>query len=62
MGRIKSTAVKRTVTKLFEQHNNFTPDFEQNKKLVQGYVECDKKIRNMIAGYITKKFKAQTKK
>jgi len=55
MGRIKSTAVKRTAQKLFEENPKmFTEDFEKNKQIVQESTECDKKTRNKIAGYITR--------
>ncbi|MEM4703067.1 MAG: 30S ribosomal protein S17e [Candidatus Pacearchaeota archaeon] len=55
MGRVKSTAIKKTAKKLFEEHNElFTEKFEENKLRVQELVECDKKTRNKIAGYITR--------
>ena len=55
MGRVKSLQIKRTARKLFEEHKEqITADFEKNKKFVETFVETSKKIRNSIAGYITK--------
>ncbi len=54
MGRIKSTLVKRTGKQLIEQSpESFSSDFEQNKKAL-GHTMPSKRIRNMIAGYITR--------
>ena len=52
MGRIKSALVKRTAEKLLEQYN-FTDNFEENKKLIKDIMPS-KRIRNKVAGYITK--------
>ncbi|OYT41949.1 30S ribosomal protein S17e [Candidatus Pacearchaeota archaeon ex4484_26] len=55
MGRIKSLQIKRTARKLFEEHkSSFTTNFEENKKNIEKFVEASKKIRNSIAGYVTK--------
>ncbi len=56
MGRIKTTLVKRKTKQLKALHgDNFTTDFTENKKLVDRYakVEC-KKLRNIVAGYMTR--------
>jgi small subunit ribosomal protein S17e len=56
MGRIKTTFIKRKTKELVALHGeNFTTDFTQNKVLTRKYatVEC-KKIRNVIAGYMTR--------
>lgn len=53
MGRIKSKLVKRTSNLLLKEQNNFTGKFEENKTLVKG-ITPSKKIRNQIAGYITR--------
>jgi len=55
MGRIKTALVKRTGEKVM-QTNQFRTDFENNKKLIAGTMPS-KRIRNMVAGYITKKTK-----
>jgi len=54
MGRIKTILVKRTGKQLIEQTpESFSSDFEQNKKAL-GRSMPSKRIRNMIAGYITR--------
>lgn len=61
MGRIKTTLIKRTAIELFNTHKNeFKKDFEENKKIVEGLAEIEsKKLRNIIAGYITRLVKQQ---
>lgn len=56
MGRIKTQQVKRATFELLEKHrDSFTKDFDENKKLVDGFAEIrSKKLRNMIAGYVTR--------
>lgn len=56
MGRIKTQLVKRVTHKLMdEQGDNFTKEFDKNKGLVNEYTDVQsKKIRNIIAGYITR--------
>ena len=57
MGRIKSKLVKRTANNLLKQENKFNSNFEDNKKLITGLTES-KKIRNQIAGFITRQKKS----
>lgn len=59
MGRIKTTLVKRTATKLMNEEG-FDSSFEDNKKFIAGTMPS-KRIRNMVAGYITKKTKEKRK-
>ncbi|MBN2112394.1 30S ribosomal protein S17e [Candidatus Woesearchaeota archaeon] len=56
MGRIKTQRVKRASEELFTRHSgSFKSDFTENKKLVGGFAEIkSKKLRNMIAGYVTR--------
>lgn len=56
MGRIKTQLIKRVTLELFARHKGeFTGDFEKNKEAVQRYVSVSsKKLRNIIAGYITR--------
>lgn len=56
MGNIKQTFIKRTARELFDRYpNEFTKDFEHNKKKVEELTNVTSKtIRNRIAGYITK--------
>lgn len=62
MGRIKTTLIKRTAKKLFANHGNgLHEDFEKNKKAIKDFVDIpSKKLRNVIAGYITR-LKKQSK-
>jgi len=53
MGRIKSTLVKRTAEKLLKEENNFSEHFNTNKKLLADTMPS-KKVRNKIAGYISR--------
>ena len=57
MGRIKSKLVKRTGKTLIPE-GNFNSNFEDNKKILGGLM-VSKKIRNQIAGYITRKKKTE---
>ena len=55
MGRVKSAQVKKFAKKLLEQHKeHFTGDFERNKKVVSSLIDTSKKLRNSIAGYVTR--------
>ena len=56
MGRIKLQLTKRTSKKLLQEHKaDFKEDFNENKKLVSHYTNVsNKKIRNTVAGCITK--------
>jgi len=53
MGRIKSLLIKRASKQLIEGDMPFTPSFETNKKLLNNTMPS-KRIRNKIAGYITR--------
>ncbi len=55
MGRIKTSFIKNIALELVEKYpDKFTKDFSQNKEAVKRFVEIkSKKLRNMIAGYIT---------
>ena len=56
MGRIKTTFIKRKTKELLKMHGDkFTTDFERNKKLTDSYtILTSKKLRNVIAGYMTR--------
>ena len=56
MGRIKTTLVKRTTEELLAKHSGeFSADFDKNKAKVSMFVPVpSKKLRNIIAGYITR--------
>ena len=55
MGRIKTSFIKHIAKDLFEKHSNkFTTDFEKNKEVVKQLVDIrSKRIRNIVAGYLT---------
>lgn len=56
MGRIKTTPIKRKTKELMGMHGDkFVSDFNQNKVLTNQYVMVrSKKLRNIIAGYMTR--------
>ena len=56
MGRVKTMLIKRTAHKLVNSHKDeFKKDFNDNKTVVGKFTEIpSKKIRNAVAGYITR--------
>lgn len=56
MGRIKTTPIKRLTNQLVKVYPaTFKKDFAENKQLVNAYVSTkSKKMRNVIAGYVTR--------
>lgn len=56
MGRIKTTLIKRTANSLIKKYpDKFSENFEENKKAVEEVAEIQsKKLRNIIAGYLTR--------
>jgi len=58
MGKIKSKSVKRAAEVLVEKGIEFTDSFEKNKKVLEG-VAPSKKLRNQMAGLLTKLKKRQ---
>lgn len=65
MGRIKTLLIKRTARKLIIKFpDKFKDNFEGNKKVLARIkdLEMDKKIRNSVAGYITRLIKREKKK
>ena len=61
MGRIKTTMIKRVGNKLFNQHKEkFTKDFDSNKLVLPEMADIpSKKLRNILAGYVTRLAKKQ---
>ena len=59
MGRIKTKLTKRITNELLDRYRkDFKPDFESNKSLVSSRADiASKKIRNIIAGYVSRKIK-----
>tara|TARA_Y100000310_G_scaffold124700_1_gene123427 strand:- start:49821 stop:50009 length:189 start_codon:yes stop_codon:yes gene_type:complete len=56
MGRIKTTFVKRKTKELHKKYGDkFTTDFTGNKKATGEHTKLhSKKLRNIIAGYMTR--------
>ena len=63
MGRIGTTLVKRSGNELIEKFlKEFKADFKHNKKALEKVSTISsKKLRNVIAGYITRKVKQKKK-
>ncbi len=63
MGRIRTTLIKRSGTDIYNAFpDRFMPDFQNNKNVLGEVAEIhSKKLRNTIAGYITKIAKQNTK-
>jgi small subunit ribosomal protein S17e len=61
MGRIKTRLVKSITHSLLEEHrDSFSTNYEDNKTKVAELVDVkSKKLRNIIAGYVTRILKAQ---
>ena len=59
MGRIKTAQIKRVTKTLVSLYKDkFTTEFELNKKIVGELAEVrSKKLRNVIAGYVTRLIK-----
>ena len=56
MGRIKTQQVKRVTEKLMELHaDEFSKDYEKNKEILARFADIpSRKLRNVIAGYVTR--------
>ncbi|MFA6089170.1 MAG: 30S ribosomal protein S17e [Candidatus Woesearchaeota archaeon] len=56
MGRIKTTPIKRKTKEIFAKNKDrCTNDFVQNKKIVEEAATFhSKKLRNVVAGYVTR--------
>jgi small subunit ribosomal protein S17e len=63
MGRIKTIPIKTLGDRLIEEHaDKFSTDFDKNKKALGTMKNMtSKKIRNILAGYITTEMKRISK-
>jgi len=54
MGKVRPDYIKRICRELLQKYPEaFTPNFEENKKVLPKYVNIQsKRVRNRIAGYI----------
>ena len=61
MGRIKTKFIKRITHEVLEEHRDKCKDnFEDNKKVLAEVAEIQsKKLRNAIAGYMTRLVKTK---
>ena len=61
MGRITPTQIQRLGNELIERHpKKFSKEFDNNKKKVSMLAVIQtKKMRNRLAGYITRKIKTK---
>ena len=59
MGRIKTTLIKRAAAEIVERHSDkLKNEYEENKKVIDEVaVVRSKKLRNAIAGYVTRQHK-----
>lgn len=64
LGKVRPTFIKRTARELLEKYRErFKSDFEHNKKVVQELTNIrSKRIRNRVAGYITRLIKIETRR
>lgn len=54
MGKIKTKIVKRTAQGISSKGIQFSPKFEENKRILGNNTMPSKKIRNQIAGYLVR--------
>ena len=61
MGRIKTSMIKNLTKKLYNNHKNlFKEDFNDNKLVLADLIKTEsKKLRNIIAGYLTRLVKQE---
>jgi len=54
MGKVRTILIKNVSKELMNKYPDvFTTDFEENKRLLDKYVEIDSKhLRNRISGYL----------
>ena len=59
MGRIKTQQIKSKGNDLFALHGKeYSTEFDKNKQLVSTHAQVrSKKLRNVLAGYLTRKTK-----
>ena len=60
MGRIKTALIKRLTRQLIKEHGpEFKKEFNENKIVVTRFIDApSKKMRNLIAGYVTRLMRA----
>jgi len=63
LGNVRTKQIKRTAKELIKRyHDKFNNNFEDNKHLVNSLVQGGTpKVKNQIAGYITRSLAAEAK-
>ncbi len=63
MGKVRTVLIKNISNELINKYPDiFTIDFDENKKLLDKYLEIDSKhLRNRISGYIVSLLKMKNK-
>jgi small subunit ribosomal protein S17e len=63
MGRVKTKPIKRVTEELVENYfDEFSVNFNDNKSIVERHADIpSKKLRNIIAGYVTRLVKSKQK-
>ena len=63
MGKVRTILIKKVSKELISKYPDvFTTNFEQNKKLLDKYLEVDSKhLRNRISGYIVNLLKIRNR-
>lgn len=61
MGKVKSKLVKRSAHELIKKGISFSEDFEKNKKILGSNTMPSQKIRNQMAGYLSRLKKQEQK-
>jgi small subunit ribosomal protein S17e len=61
MGRIKTSLIKNLTKKLYNNNKSqFKEDFNENKLILNDLIKTEsKKLRNIIAGYLTRLVKRE---
>ena len=60
MGKSVPKGVKTKAEILMEESKDFSKDFEKNKEIINSMdLGFSKKIRNLVAGYITRKMSSK---
>ncbi len=64
MGNIRPSNIKHVARELVKKYGDkFTGDFDQNKKVVEELTDVQtKRLRNTLAGYVTRYWKIQKRK
>jgi len=64
LGRVRTEMIKKTAREILESNpHRFSTDYEENKKAVDELVNAKtKRVRNRIAGYVTRLKIVETQK